>query len=266
MPYNYRPSSVKDIKDLGLSAAKSKTVCSLYEDMSSSFGKNYDEFITMETGPSGFGNVKILNDFKNMIDLASFKKKYTGLNLTFGNGSNPNSNAPTTQQQEIVTLKIFEELLSSKTKNYTKFEQLLPSLLEVYPGLPYEKSWYNSFELQFTQIEKETKLPNSTFDVYNRDGGFMDYISKLVNTKFDIAKKDSWNPADIWLIRSNKLSSYEKMLDDAVSIQECNAILISAYTKMDIVGVSLKKNNGQKLNYDLVNLQSRSYRCTICIK
>ena len=258
MPYNYRPSSVKDIKNLGLSLSKSKTVCSLYEAMHSSFGKNYDEFITIETGSSGFGNVKILNDFKNMIDLASFKKKYTGLNLTFGNGSNPNSNAPTTQQQEIVTLKIFEELLSSKTKNYTKFEQLLPSLLEVYPGLPYEKSWYNSFELQFTQIVKETKLPNSTFDVYNRDGGFMDYITKLINTKFEITKKDSWNPADIWLIKSNKLSSYEKMLDNAVSIQECNAILISAYTKMDIVGVSLKKNNGQKLNYDLVNLQSSS--------
>ena len=29
---------------------------------------------------------------------------------------------PTTQQQELITLKIFEELLSSKTKNYKKFE------------------------------------------------------------------------------------------------------------------------------------------------
>ena len=124
--------------------------------------------------------------------------------------------APTTQQQELVTLKIFEELLSSKSKNYTKFEQLLPELLEIYPNLPYEKSWYNSFKLQFTDITKETRLPNNTFDVYNRDGGFMDYISSLVNTKFQIAKKDSWNPADIWLIRSSKLSAYKKQLDESI--------------------------------------------------
>ena len=94
--------------------------------------------------------------------------------------------------------------------------------------------------------------------MYNRDGGFMDYISSLVNTKFQIAKKDSWNPADIWLIRSSKLSAYKKQLDESVVVQECNAILIKAFTKKDIVGVSLKKNNGQKLNYDLVNLKTSS--------
>ena len=37
---------------------------------------------------------------------------------------------------------------------------------------------------------------------YSREGGFMDYISKFVKEKYQISKKDSWNPADIWLIKS----------------------------------------------------------------
>lgn len=258
MAYNYRPTTTQEILDLGLPKNKELNIVELFESMKTNFGQQFDEFITIETGKSNFGNVNILRDFAGIVDIGAYKKKYSNLGLKFGNGSSPSSMAPTTQQQELVTLKIFEELLSSKTKNYKKFEQLLPTLLEIYPNLPYEKSWFNSFKLQFDNIEKETKLPNNTFDVYNRDGGFMDYISSLVNTKFQIAKKDSWNPADIWLIRSSKLDTYKKELDDSVNVQECNAILIKAFSKKDIVGISLKKNNGRKLNYDLVNLKTSS--------
>ena len=255
MPYNYRPKSIQEIKDLGLVAKREKSAVALFESMQTTYGNDFDEFITLETSQgSKFGQVKILTDFRLTVDISAYKKLYPFLALQFGNGSNPNSTAPTTQQQELVTLKIFEELLSSKTKNYKKFDQLLPEILEIYPNIMAEKSWYNSFELQFHQIERETKLPNSNFDVYNRDGGFMDWITKHVNDNYEIAKKDSWNPADIWLIKSSKLSHYKKLLTDAISVQECNAICRVAFTEMDIVGISLKKNNGKKLNYDLVNL------------
>ena len=256
MAYNYRPRSVEDIINLGIPNSKEKTIVALFEEMQSNFGNSHDEFITLETDSAKLGNTNILREFSNIIDINSYKKRYTGISLKFGNGSNPNSTAPTTQQQELISLKIFEELLSSKTKNYKKFEQLLPTLLEIYPNLRNEKSWYKSFELQFYQIERETKLPNSKFDVYNRDGGFMDYISKLVNSKFQIAKKDSWNPADIWLIRSSNIREYEKKLDNAISVLECNAILITAFEKNHIIGISLKKNDGKKLNYELVNLNT----------
>lgn len=258
MAYNYRPRTEEQITKMKFPSNKEKVIISLFKDMQANFGKSYDEFITIETGTSGFGNVKILDDFKQLIDLDIYKKKYPGIALKFGNGSKPTSNAPSTQQQELCTLAIFEELLSSKTKNYTNFEQMLPTLMEIYPGITEEKSWYNSFELQFKKVSALTKLPNNNFDVYNRDGGFMDWISKLVNSKFQIAKKDSWNPADIWLLKSNTYKKYQEALDDAVSIQECNAILVAAYNKHEIVGVSLKKNNGKQLNYDLVNLKSDS--------
>lgn len=256
MAYNYRPRSVEDIINLGIPTSKEKTVVALFEEMQSNFGNSHDEFITLQTNSATLGNTKILKEFSNTIDINSYKKRYTGIALDFGDGSNPKSTAPTTRQQELISLKIFEELLSSKTKNYKKFEQLLPTLLEIYPNIRTEKSWYKSFELQFYQIERETKLPNSKFDVYNRDGGFMDYISKLVNSKFQIVKKDSWNPADIWLIKSSNIREYEKKLDNAISVLECNAILITAFEKNHIIGISLKKNDGKKLNYELVNLNT----------
>ena len=258
MAYNFRPTSQKDIKDLGLSAVKEKSVLALFKSMKASFGKEYDEFITIDTASGTLGNTKILNDFKSMIDINEYKKLYPGIGLRFGNGSNPSSAAPSTKQQESVTLKIFEELLSSSTKNYKNFEQMIGILSKIYPAITREKSWYRSFELQFNEIEKTTKLPNNNFDVYNRDGGFMDYITDLVNSKFDITKKDSWNPADIWLLKSSEWPDYKKLLDDAVSVQECNTILRKAYKKKHIVGISLKKNDGRKLNYEIVNLQSKS--------
>ncbi len=256
MAYNYRPKSVEDIVNLGLPRAKEESVVALFKEMEANFGRSRDEFISIDTDRAKFGNTNILREFTREVDINSYRKTYAGIALKFGNGSNPNSTAPSTQQQELISLKIFEELLSSKTKNYKKFEQLLPTLLEIYPNLPYEKSWFKSFELQFYEIVNETKLPNSKFDVYNRDGGFMDYITRLVNSKFQIAKKDSWNPADIWLIRSSNFREYEKKLDDAISVLECNAILVSAFEKNHIIGISLKKNDGRKLNYELVNLKT----------
>jgi hypothetical protein len=256
MSYNFRPKTEDEIKKLGITATKEKSVVDLFRTMNSSFGSDYDEFITIETGDANFGNVKILNDFKELVDIVTYRRAFSGIGLKFGNGSIVTSKAPTTQQQEIVTLTIFELLLSKKGNNYKHFLEAVPVLLEIYPSLMEEKSWFKSFELQFNEIEKATKLPNNTFDVYNRDGGFMDYISKLVKDKFQISKKDSWNPADIWLIRNSAWPKYVKALDDAKAINEVNEILVVAYNKMDIVGVSLKKNNGRQLNYDLVNLKS----------
>jgi hypothetical protein len=129
-------------------------------------------------------------------------------------------------------------------------------LSEIYPNITFEKSWYNSFKLQFQQIKSKTDLPNNNFNVFNRDGGFMDYITRLVNTEFDIVKKDSWNPADIWLIKSSKLKNYKSKLDEAVNVEACNTILKEAFAKKEIVGISLKKNNGRQLNYEIVNLKS----------
>ena len=82
MPYNYRPKSIQEIKDLGLVAKREKSAVSLFEAMQSTFGDDFDEFITLETAQgSKFGQVKILTDFRFTVDISAYKKLYPFLAL-----------------------------------------------------------------------------------------------------------------------------------------------------------------------------------------
>jgi len=76
----------------------------------------------------------------------------------------------------------------------------------------------------------------------------MDYISDICKTKYGISKKDTWNPADIWLVSDlNKVKNTlkTKVLDDVTSLEEFNAILRDMYHERKIVGISLKKMSGK---------------------
>jgi len=90
----------------------------------------------------------------------------------------------------------------------------------------------------------------------------MDYITKICSTKFGIAKKDSWNPADIWIIKGSQAKierEIDKMLDgDHQTIYELNDYLRVKYLKKEIMGLSLKKVSGKKAKYEVVNLGDRS--------
>ena len=164
------------------------------------------------------------------------------------------SKTPSTREQEISSLKIFENILSSKQTTYKSFERMYIDILKTFPNLDNKSSWYKSFEKQFYDLIKTTKLKNDNYDVYNRDKGFMDFISTLVK-KFGYSQKDTWNPADMWLIKSTTYNEYKKRLNKAVSIFEINDILREAWLKHEITGVSLKKNDGKNLKYELVNIE-----------
>jgi hypothetical protein len=108
----------------------------------------------------------------------------------------------------------------------------------------------------------------------------MKYISDLVTKDMDLySQKDSWNPADIWLIKSKASESKWKKKLDAIAeelktgkdaknrigqytedsylaIQHINFLLRQAHKDRDIVGISLKKSDGKTLNYTEFNLQT----------
>ena len=79
MAYNFRPSSIQEIKDLGLPKNKESNVVELFNTMKDTFGQKYDEFITIETGTSNFGNVNILRDFSGIVDIGEYKKDFLTL-------------------------------------------------------------------------------------------------------------------------------------------------------------------------------------------
>ena len=62
-----------------------------------------------------------------------------------------------------------------------------------------EDTWLTTFFLQQERLLRE--FSGAEFTVFNRDGGFMNFISDLIKAKFGISRKDSWDPADIWLIK-----------------------------------------------------------------
>ena len=155
------------------------------------------------------------------------------------------------------------------------------------------KAWYWTFFVQFKNIKNDPKLANDTYTIFNRDGGFMDFITDIItagprdidtqNKSLSVNvshrtqdwphfrkvnKKDSWNPADIWLIKNQPATRYHQFIRDiknARTVNKLNSIMINAFKEKTIVGISLKKPSvtaGGKGNieYDLVNMTKHVHK------
>ena len=126
-----------------------------------------------------------------------------------------------------------------------------------------EDTWLTTFFLQQKRLLKE--FSNSNFSVFNRDGGFMQFISDLIKVKFGISRKDSWNPADIWLIKQANVfrEKIKKELEGpsgTQTIKELNAIMRSMFKKREIVGISLKKISNKVAQYEEINVDNEFYK------
>ena len=126
-----------------------------------------------------------------------------------------------------------------------------------------EDTWLTTFFLQQKRLLKE--FSNSNFSVFNRDGGFMQFISDLIKVKFGISRKDSWNPADIWLIKQANVfrEKIKKELEGpsgTQTIKELNAIMRSMFEKREVVGISLKKISGKQARYEEINVNESFYK------
>jgi len=188
-----------------------------------------------------------------------------------------------TAQQENITLLIIKNVLGDDTQTWKSFDDMFHAknseIQKIFPELPKLTEWWANFELQFNEIAKIGKFPNSSYGVYLYDdpGNFMDYISNLVTKDLNLyTKKDSWNPADIWLIKSNVIKQQYIAKFDAIkeeldkgdkskyvadryqAIRDINFHLKEAYAKKDIVGISLKKSDGKRLHYTEFNLQTNA--------
>jgi len=126
--------------------------------------------------------------------------------------------------------------------------------------------WLDSF-LKIQQKMMSLKQYGGTrgWTVFNREGGFMDYISDLISRKFGISKKDVWNPADIWLIKEPK--KVEKLINDAVdgphpTLAELNNVLRQLFTTKtgpSVVGLSLKQISLADAHYEEVNVTKKFF-------
>jgi hypothetical protein len=135
------------------------------------------------------------------------------------------------------------------------FKLYRDDLLKIYPDM--NELWEETYFQQQRTVQRE--VGNNKFGHYSRDGGFMEYIVKKINKLYGISKKDTWNPADIWLVSNltaMKRLLDEKIVDNVTSLSQFNQILRELFGEGEIIGISLKKMSGKFAKWELVNLSN----------
>lgn len=159
------------------------------------------------------------------------------------------SSSQLTEMQEKTSAWIFDQALNHNRKyksaddilNDDKFKKEVIGTTNKKGIYPYvDLTWVNSFYKQQKRFLDE--FSDAKFKEFSVKGGFMDFVSKLVNQKYGINKKDAWDPADVWCIQNE--TQVIKMIKDAVdkgnNIEELNAILRTLFKERKVVGISLK--------------------------
>jgi len=141
-------------------------------------------------------------------------------------------------------------------------KQIFAFSFPIEPKTP-EGKWLNTFYLQ--QKTLLTKFSPSSFTVFNREGGFMKFITDLISSKFGVSRKDAWNPADIWLIRKPK--KYRDLIlkelkgpSGTQTIKELNTMMRVMFKEEDVVGISLKLISGKQAKYEEINVKEEFFK------
>ena len=184
-------------------------------------------------------------------------KNYKFLFVDVGPARNPTK--PQTAQQERGSAWIFRRVLRDNVR-YDSWESIMNDpkyyeLLDVFPNVSAE--WLKSYYKQNVRMLHE--FDNYRWNEFSRDGGFMYFISEFVKTRFGIARKDTWNTADLWMIRGKEedfIKEIEEQLPNNPSqtIRELNSIMRTWFKSRKLVGVSLKLISGKEAKWKEYNV------------
>ena len=124
--------------------------------------------------------------------------------------------------------------------------------------------WLDNFAKQNARLLREVQdakftiftrgaTKGYTSDWYKGGDTFMEWASEQVKERFDISKKDNWNPADVWLIENEK-SAKKEILNAmkgpnnfksegvvTANLNQFNEIFRQLFLKKKVMGISLKK-------------------------
>ena len=203
------------------------------------------------------------------------------------------SESTMTQMQELASAWVFkraiednqtwrnwEELKEDKDRQGKTFEEI-KNIWDKVGNVTWvddvDDQWLQSFYKQQEALLGPNGIGQPKFTTFVRSkdyispGGkksketFMEWVSELVNERFQIDNKDNWNPADIWLIQDEtkwkdkiKAAMKDKRRSSTTEsieaqLAEFNAIFRALYRTRQIVGISLKKVSGETATYKHVN-------------
>ena len=129
----------------------------------------------------------------------------------------------------------------------------------IYPEV--NSDWVENYYKQQKKFLEE--FSDAKFSEFTRDGGFMDFITKLVYKKYGISDINYWDPADIWCIQNEKkvISDITKIIGtikrEPEAIEKLNALMRTLFADRIVVGISLKLvgPNQREARYQEVNIK-----------
>ena len=174
------------------------------------------------------------------------------------------SSAKSTQKQELATLWIIEKALSPSSKLYNSFDDIkrdkkgYDELLKIYPEIADTKEWQLGLIKQQKKVHEKLRGAGH-YKKFNRDGGFMDWITKLVKDEFGIQRKDTWNPADVWVIKNQPQIERELKTAAKGGLIRVNQTMIKMWKDRRLKGISLKAISGSTAKWEEVNLSEQQF-------
>jgi len=178
----------------------------------------------------------------------------------------------TTKWQERVSALVFKEVINVKSRVFT-YDELVngkgPSgksiQKKIFKEFP-EKymvndEWLINFWKQqdkfFNVTISGARIDTHSYQEFDRDEpkGFMSWIETKIKL-YGISKKDTWNPADIWLVKnSKKVRADLEVAIQSENISHLNSAMKQMLRERRLVGVSLKKISGKEAKWQVVNLE-----------
>ena len=254
MAFNYRPISEAEIK------IKAKRYSPQAAQVFSFIKKQYSQTIILDPGKD-FSDIKIPRIVEEKDNIKTVKEKLqkilntTGLKIQFGNGSGTGGstiNAGETAKQENATRFVCERFIENNKMPSSK------EIEKIYPK--YDDGWAETFEMQATALKKYLK--NKKGYEYSRDQGIMPFLETIAIRKCGVRTKDSWNPADIYIVKKSQKKIIESKLksigdmsgEPNAKLDSLNEYMRDQFIKQNLIGISLKKL-GRSVNVEETNVR-----------
>lgn len=187
------------------------------------------------------------------------------------------TDAGETKKQENGSKLFFEQYIEKGEKSPAKLKK---TVQRVYSNV--SDDWMETYFKQANALK--SFLGNKKGYRYSRDEGMMSFIEDVAKSKCGVSIKDRWNPADIYMVKSEKEGTIKKKIleitrsnDKIKNLLELNAYMRELVQLKELLPISLKAissrtpsakvetaNMGSKNTMKFV-LQPGSLRCLLSI-
>jgi len=284
--WRYTPDNGKSKNEIGWNGTSSFGVQPLP-------GASKDGFITLKTSKAGI--TKIIQRYKNSyisavkggdkwykdgefiyIFLGIQRVKFVQTSKLTDSKGKAISEATMTKMQELGSAWVFKRAIEDNKEwgsidELKKDDKTMNGLADIWKKVGksdlVDDDWLENFYKQQKKLIDCIGKP--AFTTFNRDKGFMSFISDIVNTHFQISSKDNWNPADIWLIQNetkwrgyieNAVNSGSRGRSPAKTLAEFNAVMRMLFKSKQVFGISLKKvAAGEDARMEFLNHKSEFF-------